>query len=106
MAELLVFVLFSFLSNCLGDLLLLHSHILADSEAHACLVLFELVNCSFEVVSLLAKELLEIRLHIVLDLLLHHVHMVLKEAELTIDIVKLVDKRVALLIHLRVDQLI
>ena len=79
---------------------MLHSHILADSEAHACLVLFELVNCGFEVVSLLAKELLEIRLHIVLDLLLHHVHMVLKEAELPIDIVELVDKRVALLIHL------
>ena len=100
MAELLVFVLFSFLGDGLGDLLLLHSDILADSEAHTGLVFFELVNCSFEVVSLFAKELLEILLHIVLDLLLHHIHMVLKEAELPIDIVKLVDKRVALLIHL------
>jgi hypothetical protein len=91
LAELLVFVLFSFLGDGLRDLLLLHSDIFADSETHTSLVFFELVNCCFEIVSLFAKELLEIRLHIVLDLFLHHVHMVLKEAKLPIDIVKLVD---------------
>jgi hypothetical protein len=100
LAELLVLVLFSFLGNCLGDLLLLHSHVLADPEAHTGLVFFELVDCCLEVVSLFSKELLEVRLHIVLHLLLHHEDVVLEEAELTIDVVKLVDKRVALLIHL------
>ena len=80
--------------------MLLHSYILADPEAHACLVFFEFVDCGLEVVSLLAKELLEIRLHIVLHLLLHHEDVVLEEADLTIDVVKFVDKGVALLIHL------
>ena len=100
MPELLVFVLFSFLGNSLGDLLLLHSHILTDPEAHTGLVFFELIDCGLEVVSLLAKELLEVRLHIVLHLLLHHEYVVLEEAELPINVVKLVDKGVALLIHL------
>ena len=80
--------------------MLLHSHILTDPEAHACLVFFELVDSGLEVVSLLAEELLEVHLHIVLHLLLHHEYVVLEEAELPINVVKLVDKGVALLIHL------
>ena len=79
---------------------MLHSHVLADPEAHTCFVFFEFVDCGLEIVSLFAKELLEVRLHIVLHLLLHHEHVVLKEAKLTIYVIKLVDKRVALLIHL------